>query len=248
MKFSHEKLQVYKKILVFFNIIDKPINNWDKKHAFVDHLSRASESILLNLVEAVRQKKELKKLRSIDYSVGSTMECAACLDIAILKNLSSEKETNEIKYLLVEILKMLIGLRKSWEFSSEIAEEPSNEFYSMKRKTYIFQHESLDVYKLSLDYYRWFWEQDLGQVLPNPFAKKIDKYATSILLNIAEGNGRFSVLDQKNFLDIANSAAVKSSAFLDIGMVKKVWSTEQINEPKKMLVRVGQMTARKDSY
>jgi hypothetical protein len=47
--FDHEKLQVYGKALDFTAKAAVWTSTWDKKHALVDHLSRANESILLNL-------------------------------------------------------------------------------------------------------------------------------------------------------------------------------------------------------
>ena len=53
--FAHEKLQVYGKALDFAAKTAAWTSTWDKKHALVDHLSRATESIALNLAEAARQ-------------------------------------------------------------------------------------------------------------------------------------------------------------------------------------------------
>ena len=50
--FDHEKLQVYGKALDFAAQAAAWTSTWDKKHALVDHFSRATESIVLNLAEA----------------------------------------------------------------------------------------------------------------------------------------------------------------------------------------------------
>ena len=86
-QFGHEKLSVYQKALVTFERIHGAMSPWSKHHAFIDHLSRAAESILFNLAEGVRLSSDNKKALSVDYSIGSTFECAACLDIAALKGL-----------------------------------------------------------------------------------------------------------------------------------------------------------------
>jgi hypothetical protein len=39
-----------------------------------------------------------------------------------------------------------------------------------------------------------------------------------VVLNIAEGNGRYAELDHHRFLQIAQSAAVKGAVFLDLGV------------------------------
>ena len=50
--FADEKLEVYGKGLDFAAKATAWTSGWDKKHALVNHLSRATESILLNLAEA----------------------------------------------------------------------------------------------------------------------------------------------------------------------------------------------------
>jgi four helix bundle protein len=82
MPFGHEKLSVYQKALEFFDPVQARLASWSKQHAFVDHLLRASESILFNLAEAVRLVQSKKKSLCLDYAIGSVFECAACLDIA----------------------------------------------------------------------------------------------------------------------------------------------------------------------
>ena len=81
MQFAHEKLSIYQKALEFFAHAQAHIASWSKQHAFVDHLLRASESILFNLAEAVRLVQSKKKALCLDYAIGSVFECAACLDL-----------------------------------------------------------------------------------------------------------------------------------------------------------------------
>ncbi len=247
MNFAHEKLMVYHKILAFIGFAEDCLREWNRKHAFVDHLSRASESILSNLVQAVRLRSGPSKQRSMDYSVGSTMECGACMDIACMKNLLNDEEAETHKRRLLEIVKMLIGLRKSWEIPRITEDNTAYGDESAKGTVEtVFHYESLDVYQFSLSFYRWFLTQEISQNLTGSFERRIDMFATCILLNVAEGNGRFSVLDQSSFLDIANSAAAKAAAYLDVGVQKGIWSAQHISEPKRTLVRIGRITARKD--
>ena len=87
MQFPHEKLSVYQKGLDFFGSIQKQLSSWSKQHAFVDHLRRAAESVLFNLVEGVRLHPTEKKALTLDYAIGSVLECAACLDIAVRRGM-----------------------------------------------------------------------------------------------------------------------------------------------------------------
>jgi hypothetical protein len=51
---AHQKLKVYGKALAAVAGLTNHSVQWDKRHAVVDQLCRASESVVLNLVEGVR--------------------------------------------------------------------------------------------------------------------------------------------------------------------------------------------------
>ena len=84
--FAHEKLHIYQRALSFFSVADEMAGQWDAKHAITDHLPRAVESIVANVAEANAATSGVKQ-RALDYAPGSTLECAACLDIARAKEL-----------------------------------------------------------------------------------------------------------------------------------------------------------------
>src|SRR5258708_3291225 len=121
--FPHEQLQVYNKALAFVTKAIAWSGSWDKKHALVDQMSRASESIVLNLAEAARLRGQPGRLRITDYAIGSSLECAGCLDIARIKELLTSQQCDEAKRGLCEIAKMLVGLRKAWG-QSVLHEQP----------------------------------------------------------------------------------------------------------------------------
>jgi four helix bundle protein len=56
--------------------------SWGRRHAIVEHFRRASESLVLSIAEGARLMSGPDKARTLDYALGSTLECAACLDIA----------------------------------------------------------------------------------------------------------------------------------------------------------------------
>src|SRR6266852_7407970 len=113
--FAHEKLHVYGKALAFVAASSAFSAVWNKKHAVVDQLGRASDSLVLNLADGARLRSGPSKLKALDYALGSGLECAACLDIARIKGLLGKAETDHEKQRLCEIVKMLVGLRKAWE-------------------------------------------------------------------------------------------------------------------------------------
>jgi four helix bundle protein len=241
--FSHEKLHVYKKALDFVTKTVAWAGTWDKKHAFVDQLSRAGESIVLNLAEAARQRGAGNKLRIADYAIGSSLECAACLDIARIKRFLTPEESSEEKSRLCEITRMLIGLRKAW--GESLNEEPGD--YSLNQPKEFqrgsFHHERLDVYQTGLRFIEWFAAQKGTKELSNRLLRQIDEAATSMLLNIAEGNGRYAELDHRRFLQMADIAAVKAAVYLDLTVGRGLLGKPDAQAGKELLHKVGTIVA-----
>src|ERR1051325_6273377 len=112
--FTHHKLKVYAKALAFAAGAQELSAGWGRRHAIVDHFGRAAESIVLNIAEGARLMSAPDKSRTLDYALGSTLECAACLDIAIIKCRLNLEHAITKKRRLLEIARMLIGLRKAW--------------------------------------------------------------------------------------------------------------------------------------
>jgi len=100
---AHEKLQVYGKAVQVPAQAFTLCSGWDKRHALVDHLCRASESVVVNLAEAARLQGSRVRLSTIDYAIGSSLECAACFDLAQIKQLLTPGQSYEEKLRLCEI-------------------------------------------------------------------------------------------------------------------------------------------------
>jgi four helix bundle protein len=95
-------------------------------------------------------------------------------------------------------------------------------------------HEKLEVYRVGLDLVRWIIARPGATALPTRSHRQIDEGVTSILRNIAEGNGRYSEVDHRPFLDLATAAAVKVAAGLDLATRKGSWD-RTAGEPGKAL-------------
>jgi four helix bundle protein len=65
--------------------------------------------------------------------------------------------------------------------------------------------------------------------------------ATSILLNIAEGNGRFTSADRCHFFDNARGSALECAACLDVMIAKQFVERDDIQQGKTMLVKMVSM-------
>jgi len=73
----------------------------------VDQLRRASISIPLNLAEESGKTSEKDKLRFYSIARGSTMECAAILDVLLCTGILKEEEVSGARALLSEVAGIL---------------------------------------------------------------------------------------------------------------------------------------------
>ena len=107
-------------------------------------------------------------------------------------------------------------------------------------KTY-FDHERLDVYQEAIAFCGWVGDL-LNEIAAKAAAKdQLDRASTSLPLNIAEGNGKFSDADRSRFLEIARGSALECAACLDVLAVRKLVATERIVPAKERLVRIVNM-------
>ena len=107
-------------------------------------------------------------------------------------------------------------------------------------KTY-FDHEKLDVYRESIAFCGWVGEF-IAAISAKAAAKdQLDRASTSLPLNIAEGNGKFSTVDRARFLEIARGSALECAACLDVLAVRKPVAGERILPAKERLVRIVNM-------
>ncbi|MCL4178276.1 MAG: hypothetical protein KJ072_11120 [Verrucomicrobia bacterium] len=65
-------------------------------------------------------------------------------------------------------------------------------------------HDGLEVPRTGLDLVRWTVALPGATTLPTGSHRQIDEGVTSARLNIAEGNGRYSEVAHRRFLDSAN--------------------------------------------
>ena len=239
---THEKLVVYQEAVHFVAGAEAVVEQWESRHAITDHLPRAAESIVLNLAEASRLNAVKARQLSAAYALGSVFECAGCLDIAETKTLTLPNAVLAKKQQLRSICGKLVGLRKSWQEWRVAEDSPSYEVRADRRRA-VFHHERLDVYQVAIQLVR---ELHNGGLLQRVSAKKfreLDEVLTSIVLNIAEGNGRYAELDQQRFVKMANRSAIRLAALLDVGVARGLWEATETTDAKQLIERIADMSA-----
>lgn len=104
-----------------------------------------------------------------------------------------------------------------------------------------FDHEKLKVYQESVAFVAW--ADGILQRCPDKAAVKdqLDRASTSIPLNIAEGNGKWSCRDRCRFLEIARGSAVECAACLDVLVAKKRLTDVDVEAGKRQLHAIVSM-------
>lgn len=206
-----------------------------------DHLKRAAESIPLNISHASNTWAVKERVNYIGHAYGSALECAAALDIYVAKQLLESAAIVPAKESLRAVVSMLIKWRQSTEdrFCEERAE------YKVK-ELYFFDHEALDVYRVALEFNDWLERHYRGFGSSADLVTKIDKSATSMVLNIAEGNGRFSSGERKKFIRIALKSLSHSASLLDVASVSISPDAIDLQVPRRLLARVSAMLRKLD--
>ncbi len=114
MGFNFEKLEVYQKSINFVNEVYLTTRNYPKEEMFglTSQFRRVAVSISLNIAEgSAKTKKDFS--RFVDMARGSIFECITILQISEKLNYVGHVKINELRDRLIEISKMLSGLKRS---------------------------------------------------------------------------------------------------------------------------------------
>src|SRR5882762_7391788 len=110
--FDHEKLEVYRESISFIAWLSALLESSVKIGDVKDQLDRASTSIPLNIAEGNGKYLPKDRCRFFDIAHGSSLECAAGLDILVAKGKSTATQIRPGKESLQKIVRMLMGLIK----------------------------------------------------------------------------------------------------------------------------------------
>lgn len=102
-----------------------------------------------------------------------------------------------------------------------------------------FDHEKLDVYQVAIEWVALV--QDIAEALPRGagnLADQLQRAASSIALNIAEGAGQFSGAEKARFYRIAKRSATECAAVLDVAKRRSAITAEHHAQGRSLLLRI----------
>ena len=112
MALSHERLDVYRRAIEFAGWSQALIGSRWVTDALRSQLERASTSIPLNIAEGNGRTSKRDRARFWQIALGSTLECAAILDVLVARKFRTTDDVAEGREQLERIAGMLIGLLK----------------------------------------------------------------------------------------------------------------------------------------
>ena len=130
--FDHEKLEVYQESLVFCGWVGQFLDTISAKAAAKDQLDRASTSIPLNIAEGNGKFSRRDRARFFEIARGSALECAACLDVLVVRRLAFESQIEGGKERLVHVVRMLMGLLRRFSESPAMIREDDGDYEQEK--------------------------------------------------------------------------------------------------------------------
>lgn len=106
----------------------------------------------------------------------------------------------------------------------------------------MFDHEKLDVYQLAIEFVAK--ANDIIETLPRGrayLADQLQRAALSVVLNIAEGAGKFSPADKASFYTRARASATECAAVLDVCRKLNLIPPDVLDRDKELLEHISQM-------
>jgi four helix bundle protein len=139
--FDHEKLDVYQEAIGFCGWVGDFLAAISAKAAAKDQLDRASTSIPLNIAEGNGKFSVKDRARFLEMARGSALECAACLDVLLVRKLTGEEEVVAAKEKLARIVQMLIGLLRKFSDRADVLREDEPAYFSERDYDHEQEHE-----------------------------------------------------------------------------------------------------------
>ena len=107
-------------------------------------------------------------------------------------------------------------------------------------KKIFFDHEKLIVYQRALEVITYF-EKIFEKKIGSSYKGQLERASSSIVHNIAEGNGKYTSKDRCKYFDIARGSALECASGLDIQFIKHNISDHELFSGKTLLKEVVSM-------
>ena len=109
-----------------------------------------------------------------------------------------------------------------------------------------FDHEKLDVYQRALQFITWtttLFSELRNSRIPQlkEVCDQLDRASISVVLNIAEGNGRRASQARARFFDDSRGSATECAGCLDVLLAKGACDTKRVLDGKELQLRVVAM-------
>lgn len=113
--FGYRKLLVYQKSRDYVAMIYRLLRKFptEERFALCDQLRRAAISITSNIAEGMGRFSDKEKIHFLEIAFGSLYETMSQIELALVFNYITQEEFDDLEKNVVEIAKMLSGLRKS---------------------------------------------------------------------------------------------------------------------------------------
>lgn len=99
-----------------------------------------------------------------------------------------------------------------------------------------FAHEKLNVYKTSLDFARFVVARySRMDGMHRNLRDQVMRASQSVVLNIAEGNGKWSKADRASFFQMARGSALECAAAVDLLEITGGLTADEVQEAKATL-------------
>ena len=102
-----------------------------------------------------------------------------------------------------------------------------------------FDHEKFDVYHVAVEWVSL--AHDVANALPRgsgSLAEQLQRAASSIALNIAEGAGEFSAAEKARFYRIAKRSATECAAIVDVAQRRSGINADHYAQARFLLLRI----------
>jgi hypothetical protein len=95
----------------------------------------------LNIAEGNGKFSTSDRARFLEIARGSALECAACLDVLVVRELATAEEITAAKEALVRIVQMLVGMLRKFSPRAEVMREDQGGYAEEVEHDYEQEHE-----------------------------------------------------------------------------------------------------------